>query len=84
MPFLQRGRSGDVSSYMKLVNWLFRKYSDEQSLGDQVVQYDGASQEDDETENGIYVRIRGLGRLWVYPHRLADEEPLYAGARLGD
>jgi len=32
MPSLQGGRSGEVSSYMKLVNWLLRKNADEQSL----------------------------------------------------
>ena len=32
MPSLQGGRSGEVSSYMELVNWLLRKYVDEQSL----------------------------------------------------
>jgi len=32
MPSLQGGRSREVSSYMKLVNWLLHKYADEQSL----------------------------------------------------
>jgi len=35
MPCLQGGRSGEVSIYMELVNWLLRKYADEQSLSDQ-------------------------------------------------
>jgi len=34
MPSLQGGRSGEVSSYLGLVNWLLRKYADEQSLSD--------------------------------------------------
>jgi len=51
MPSLQGGRSGEVSSYMELVNWLLRKYADEQSLRDQDALFHGASQEDGETEN---------------------------------
>jgi len=60
MPSLQGGRSGEVSSYMELVNWLLRKYADEQSLSDQAALSHGASQEDGETENYFYVRLRGL------------------------
>jgi len=59
MPSLQGGRSGEVSSCMELVNWLLRKYADEQSLSDQDALFHGASQEDFETENDFYVRLRG-------------------------
>jgi len=59
MPSLQGGRSGEVSSYMELVNWLLRKYADEQSLSDQGALFHGASQEDGESENDFYVRLRG-------------------------
>jgi len=68
MPSLQGGRSGEVSSYMKPVNWLLHKYADEQSLRDQDALFHGASQEDGETENDFYVRLRGLRRLWGYIH----------------
>jgi len=68
MPSLQGGRSGEVSSYMELVNWLLRKYADEQSLSDRDALFHGASQEDGETENGFYVRLRGLRRLCGYIH----------------
>jgi len=66
MPSLQGGRSGEVSSYMELVNWLLRKYADEQSLSDQEALFHEASQEDGETENDFYVRLRGLRRLCGY------------------
>ena len=84
---LQGWRSGEVSSYMELVNWLLRNYADEQSLSDQEGVIHGASQRDVETENEFYVRYRGLLRLsplWVYPHGGADEERLFSEARLGD
>jgi len=51
MPSLQGGRGGEVSSYTELVNWLLRKYADEQSLSDQDALFHGAAQEDGETEN---------------------------------
>jgi len=63
MPSLQGGRSGEVSSYMELVNWILRKYADEQSLSDQDALFHGASQENGETENDFYGRFRGLSRL---------------------
>jgi len=59
MPSLQGGRSGEVSSYMELVNWRLRKYADEQWLSDQDALFHGASQEDGKTENDFYVRLRG-------------------------
>ena len=68
MPLLQKGRSGGVSSLMELVNWLLRKYADEQSLSDQDALFHGVSQEDAETENDFYVRLRGLRRLCGYIH----------------
>jgi len=68
MPSLQGGGSGEVSSYMELFNWLFRKYADEQSLSDQDALFHGASQEDGETDNDIYVRLSGLRRLCGYIH----------------
>jgi len=68
MPSLQGGRSGEVSSYMELVNWLLRKYADEQSLSGQDALFHGASQEDGETENEFSVRLRGLRRLCGYIH----------------
>jgi len=43
MPSLQGGRSGEVSSFMEHVNWLLRKYADEQSLSDQDALFHGAS-----------------------------------------
>jgi len=48
-PSLQGGRSGEVSFYMGLVNWLLHKNADEQSLSDQDALFHGASQEDGET-----------------------------------
>jgi len=66
MPSLQGGRSGEVSSYLELVNWLVRKYADEQSLSDQDALFHGAAQEADETETAYYVRLRGLRRLCGY------------------
>jgi len=68
MPSLQGGRSGEVSSYLELVNWLLRKYADEQSLSDQDALFHAASQRDDETESEYYVRLRGLRRLCGYIH----------------
>jgi len=50
MPSLQGGRSGEVSSFMELVNWLLRKYADEQSLSDQDALFHGASWKDGEAE----------------------------------
>jgi len=51
---------------MELVNWLLHKNADEQSLSDQDALFHGASQEDGETENDSYVRLRGLRRLCGY------------------
>jgi len=68
MPSLQGGRSGEISFYVELVNWLLRTYADEQSLSDQDALFHGASQEDGETENDFYVRLRGLRRLCGYIH----------------
>ena len=68
MPSLQGGRSGEVSSYLELVNWLLRKYADEQTLSDQEALFHAASQEDDETESDYYVRLRDLRRLCGYMH----------------
>jgi len=66
MPSLQGGRSGEVSSYMELVNWVLRQYADEQTLSDEDALFHRASQEDGETENDFYVRLRGLRRLCGY------------------
>ena len=68
MPSLQGGRSGEVSSYLELINWLLRKYADEQSLSDQDAMFHGAAQGAEETENEFYVRLRGLRRLCGYIH----------------
>jgi len=68
MPSLQGGRSGEVSSSMELVNWLLRKYADDQSLSVQEALLHEVSQEDGETENDSYVRLRGLRRLCGYIH----------------
>jgi len=59
MPSLQGGRSGKVSSYLELINWLLREYADEQSLSDQDAMFHGAAQEAEGTENAFYVRLRG-------------------------
>jgi len=53
---------------MELVNWLLRKYADEQSLSVQDALFHGASQEDGETENDFYVRLRGLLSFCGYKH----------------
>jgi len=66
VPSLQGGRSGEVSSYLELINWFLRKYADEQSLSDQDALFHGAAQGTDETENDYYVRLRGLRRLCGY------------------
>jgi len=68
MPSLQGGRSGEVSSYLEMVNWIFLKYADEQSLCDQDALFHGVSQEDVETKKVFYVRLRGLRRLCAYIH----------------
>ena len=68
MPSLQGGRSGVVSSYMELINWLLREYADEQSLSDQDALFHGASQEDGRTENDVFLHLRGLRRLSGYIH----------------
>jgi len=68
MQSLQGGRSGEVSSYLELINWLLRKCADEQSLSDQDALFHGAAQEADETESEYYIRLRGLRRLCGYIH----------------
>jgi len=68
MPSLQGGRSGEVSSYLGLINWLLRKNADENSLSDKDALFHGAAQEADETESEYYVRLRGLRRLCGYIH----------------
>jgi len=68
MPSLQGGRSAEVSSYVELINWLLRKYADEQSLSDQDALFHGAAQGADETENDHYVHLRGLRRLCIFIH----------------
>jgi len=80
MPSLQGGRSGEVSFYMELVNWLLRKYADEQSLSDQDALFYGATQEDGETENDFYVRLRGLRRLRGYIHTEGQMKSRYMQA----
>jgi len=67
-PSLQGGRNGKINYDVEVVNWLLHKYADEQSLIDQEGLLHGASQEDDETENNIQVRLRGLRRLCGYIH----------------
>ena len=62
---------------MELVNWLLRKYADEQSLSYQDALFHGASQEDGETENDFYVRLRGLRRLCGYIHTERQMKSLY-------
>jgi len=66
MPFFQGARSGEVRSYTEVVNWLLRKYADEQSLRNQDALFHEASQEDGETEIDFYVRRRGFRRLCGY------------------
>jgi len=68
MPSLQGGRSGEVRSYMELVNGLFRKYANAKSLSDHDALFHGASQEEEETENEFYERLRELLRLCGYIH----------------
>jgi len=68
VPSLQGRRSGEVSSYMELVNRHLRLYADEQSLSDQEALFHGASQEHGETEKYFYVRLRRLHRLCGYIH----------------
>jgi len=66
MPSLQGGWSGEVSSYMELINWLLHKYADEQSLRNQDTLFHGDAQEADETESEYYVCFQGLRRLCGY------------------
>jgi len=68
MPYLQAWRSGEVSSYLELINWLLRKYADEGSLSDPDSLFHGAAQEADETEIDSHVRLQGLRRLCGYIH----------------
>jgi len=65
---LHGGRCGELSSFLELINWLIRKYADEQSLSDQDALFHGATQGADETENDYYVRLRGLRHLCGYIH----------------
>jgi len=51
IPSLLGGRREEVSSYVELINWLLRKYADEQSLSDQDALFHGAAQGADEAEN---------------------------------
>ena len=68
MPSLQGGRSGEVSSFLELINWPLRKYADEQSLSDPDALFHGAAQAADETDNEYCVRLRRLRRLCGYSH----------------
>jgi len=82
MPSLQGGRSGEVSSYLDLINWLLCKYVDEQSLSDKDALFHGAAQEADETQSDYYVRLRGLRRLCGYIHTEGQMKSRYM-QRLG-
>jgi len=77
MPSLQGGRSGEIGSYLELINWLLRKYADEQALSDKDALFHGAAQGADETENDYYVRLRGLRRLCGYIHTKGQMKSRY-------
>lgn len=53
-------RTGEVTSYLELVNWLLRAYADEHLLNEQEAIFNGASQEEDETETAFHRRLMEL------------------------
>jgi len=55
---------------MELVNWLLRKYADEQSLSDQDALFHGASQRDGRPRN-IYTHALGgyVASVGIYTQR---------------
>jgi len=66
IPSLTGGRSGEVSSYLELVNWLLRKLANEQLLSDPHALIHAAAQQADEAESAHYVRLHRLRRLCGY------------------
>lgn len=68
MPSTTGGRTGEVTSYLELVNWLLRSYADEEVISTQVAEFNAASQEEDEDETAFYRRVRKLNALCGYIH----------------
>ncbi|GAB0497429.1 hypothetical protein MMPV_008762 [Pyropia vietnamensis] len=60
LPSSAKGREGEVSSYLGLVNWLLRSYADEISLSEKVLEFNAATQEEGEEETQFYARLRRL------------------------
>lgn len=55
------GRMGEVRSYLEMVNWLLRRYADENLLSEQDEAFNTASQaEDGELEDEFYERLMAL------------------------
>jgi len=77
MPSLPGRRGGGVTSYLALVNWLLRKYADEQSLSNQDVAFDSATQGVDETETDLYDQLKTLRGLCGYIHTAGQAMSLF-------
>lgn len=68
LPSKAGGRTEEVSSYLQLVNCLFRRYADEKTLSTQVVEFNALSQDDGEHETAFYLRTRHENALCGYIH----------------
>lgn len=68
MPSHDGGKVTEVTTYLELVNWLLRKYADEQRLSDQDAEFHQAAQKDNETETQYFQRLTALRRLCGYIH----------------
>ncbi|GAB0490617.1 hypothetical protein MMPV_001854, partial [Pyropia vietnamensis] len=55
--------TGEVTSYLEMVNWLLRCYAEEEVISSQVALYNAISQEEDETETAFYRRVRDANAL---------------------
>lgn len=68
LPSKAGGRTGEVYSYLQLVNCLFRRYADEETLSTQVAEFNALSQDEGEHETAFYLRVRHENALCGYIH----------------
>ncbi|GAB0498840.1 hypothetical protein MMPV_010193 [Pyropia vietnamensis] len=68
LPSIAGGRTGEVTSYLEMVNWLLRCYAEEEVISSQVALYNAISQKEDETETAFYRRVRDANALCGYIH----------------
>lgn len=59
-PSINDGRTGEVSSYLELVNYLLRRYGNEHLLNEQESEFNTAAQKDDGDEDAFYARLMVL------------------------